>query len=66
MAPIIRILLRYVSMPLVLLGWILPDEQADIIADPEIVFWISQAVGWGIPIVVEGWYAFAKARGWRT
>jgi hypothetical protein len=53
-------------MPLVLLGWILPDEQADIIADPEIVFWISQAVGWGIPIVVEGWYAFAKARGWRT
>ena len=66
MGPIIRILLRYVSMPLVLLGWILPDEQADIIADPEIVFWISQAIGWGIPFIVEGWYAFAKTRGWRT
>lgn len=66
MAPFIRILLRYVSMPLVLLGWVLPEEQAEIIADPDLVFWISQAVGWGIPIAVEGWYWLARRLGWRT
>ncbi|HWK13244.1 MAG TPA: hypothetical protein VNS02_02530 [Rhizobiaceae bacterium] len=64
MAPIIRIFLRYISMPLVIMGWILPEEQADIIADPELVFWLSQLIGWGIPFAVEGWYWLASKFGW--
>lgn len=66
MGPIVRIALRYVSLPLVIAGWILPEEQADIIADPQIVFWVTQVFGWGIPIVVEGFYALAKRWGWAT
>lgn len=64
MAPIIRIILRYISLPLVMLGWILPEEQADIIADPDFVFWATQIIGWGTPIIVEGWYALARRWGW--
>ena len=66
MAPFIRIALRYLSMPLVILGWILPEEQADIIADPQLVFWATQLIGWGIPLVVEGLYGLARKYGWRT
>lgn len=66
MAPFVRILLRYASMPFVLLGWILPEEQAEIIADPEVVFYVTQAVGFGTAALVEGWYFFAKRMGWST
>lgn len=66
MAPFIRIFLRYATGPLILLGWILPEEQAEIIADPELVFWITQGVGWCMPVVAEGFYLAAKRLGWRT
>lgn len=64
MAPIIRIALRYLTMPLLAIGLILPDEQQAIIADPEIVGWVSTALGMLAPIVAEGWYILARRLGW--
>lgn len=66
MAPIVRILLRYVTLPLLAIGLILPEEQQAIIADPEIVGWVSTALGLASPILAEGWYSIAKRFGWRT
>lgn len=64
MAPIIRILLRYATFPLLTLGLILPEEQQALIADPEIVGWISTALGVVAPMVAEGWYALSRRFGW--
>ncbi|GAA2848467.1 MULTISPECIES: hypothetical protein [Aminobacter] len=64
MAPIIRILLRYVTLPLLALGWILPEEQQALIADPEIVAWVSTGLGIIAPLVAEGWYWAARSFGW--
>lgn len=66
MAPFIRIALRYITLPLLAIGLILPEEQQEIIADPELVSWISTALGIAAPMVAEGWYALAKWAGWRT
>jgi hypothetical protein len=64
MAPLIRIALRYLTFPLLWLGWILPAEQQDIIADPELVSWISTGLGILAPIVAEGWWWMARKFGW--
>jgi hypothetical protein len=64
MGPIIRILLRYVTIPLLALGWILPEEQQAIIADPQIVGWVSTGLGIIAPMVAEGWYWAARKFGW--
>lgn len=66
MAPLIRILLRYATGPLLALGLILPEEQQAIIGNPEIVGWVSTALGMMAPVLAEGWYALAKWLGWRT
>jgi hypothetical protein len=66
MAPIIRILLRYATFPLLAFGLILPEEQADIIGDPEFVQWVSTALGIVAPFVAEGWYWIARRAGWST
>lgn len=66
MAAIIRIILRYATFPLLALGLILPEEQQAIIADPDIVGWVSTGLGILSPIIAEGWYALAKRFGWRT
>ncbi len=64
MAPIIRILLRYVTLPLLAAGLILPEEQQALIGDPQIVGWVSTALGTVAPIIAEGWYVLAKRWGW--
>lgn len=64
MAPIIRILLRYATFPLLWLGIILPHEQQALIADPEIVGWVSTGLGVAAPFIAEGWYAAARWFGW--
>lgn len=64
MAPFIRIALRYVTIPLLALGLILPEEQQEIIADPELVQWIATALGIIAPTVAEGWYWLARKLGW--
>lgn len=66
MGPIIRIALRYATFPLLAFGLILPEEQQAIIADPEIVGWISTALGIAAPFVAEGWYWIARKFGWAT
>lgn len=66
MAAIIRIALRYLTFPLLWVGLILPQEQQDLIADPDLVSWISTGLGLLSPIVAEGWYALAKRFGWKT
>lgn len=66
MGALIRILLRYATFPLLWIGLILPDEQQAIIADPEIVGWISTGLGILAPIIAEWWYAAAKKLGWST
>lgn len=64
MAPFIRIALRYLTLPLLAIGLILPEEQQEIIADPEVVQWISTAFGIVAPMVAEGWYWAARKLGW--
>lgn len=64
MAPLIRILLRYVTLPLLALGLILPEEQQAIIADPEIVSYVSIGLGLLALAIAEGWYALARRFGW--
>lgn len=64
MAPIIRILLRYATFPLLYYGLVSENEAADLIADPEIAQWVSLAAGMVAPIVAEGWYALARRMGW--
>ncbi|ACI92732.1 conserved hypothetical protein [Afipia carboxidovorans OM5] len=60
--PISRILLRYVVGYLVIRA-LIPQDIADQIAnDPD----IAAAIGFAIAAVVEGFYALAKKRGWRT
>lgn len=64
MAPFIRIALRYVTLPLLAAGLILPDEQQAIIADPEVVSYVSTGLGMIAPVVAEGWYWLARKSGW--
>jgi hypothetical protein len=64
MAPFIRIALRYLTIPLLAIGLILPEEQQEIIADPELVQWICTALGILAPTVAEGWYWLARKLGW--
>jgi hypothetical protein len=64
MAPIIRILLRYVSLPLLALGLILPEEQQALIADPQLVEWLGTGLGLVASMVAEGWYWGARRFGW--
>jgi len=66
MAPIVRILLRYATGPLLLIGLILPEEQQSIISDPEIVGWVSTGLGILAPIIAEGWYWLAREFGWKV
>lgn len=64
MAPLVRILLRYITLPLLALGLILPEEQQAIIADPELVSYASTGLGLLAPLVAEGWYVLARQFGW--
>lgn len=64
MAPLVRIALRYLTLPLLAIGLILPEEQQAIIADPEIVGWVSTGLGVFAPSVAEGWYWLARRFGW--
>lgn len=64
MAPIIRIVLRYATFPLLYYGLINEGGASDIIADPEIAQWVSLAAGMVAPVLAEGWYALAKRWGW--
>lgn len=66
MGAIARILLRYATFPLLAVGLILPEEQQNIIGDPDIVGWVSTALGMLAPVVAEGWYWLAKRWGWKT
>jgi len=56
-APIARIGLRYI------IGGIIGAAQGEMLAaDPDLVTFTALAIG----AVVEGVYAFAKRKGWRT
>lgn len=66
MAPIIRIILRYMTFPLIYFGLINENEAMDLIADPEIAQWVSLAAGIVMPFLTEGWYWIATRMGWRT
>lgn len=64
MAPIIRILLRYLTMPLLYFGLITENEASHIIAEPEIVQWVSLGLGMIAPVISEGWWWLARRFGW--
>lgn len=64
MAPFIRIFLRYVTLPLLAMGLILPEEQQAIIADPDLVSYACAGLGFLAPLAAEGWYLLARRFGW--
>ena len=64
MAPIIRILLRYITLPLLYFGLITEPEAASIIAEPEIAQWVSLGLGTIAPVISEGWWWLARKFGW--
>lgn len=66
MGPIIRIFLRYATFPLLYYGLISESEASDIIADPEVIQWVSLGLGVAAPFISEGWYWVARKFGWTT
>lgn len=66
MAPIIRILLRYMTFPFLYFGLISEHEASDLIRDPEIVQYMSLGLGVVAPFLAEGWYWAARKLGWTT
>jgi len=64
MGPLIRILLRYATFPLLDFGLIQEHEAADLIADPQIAQWVSLAAGMVAPVAAEAWYWAASKMGW--
>ena len=66
MAPIIRIILRYATFPLIYFGLINENEAMDLIRDPEIAQWVSLGLGIIAPIISEGWYYLASKFRWKT
>ncbi|MCC6479993.1 MAG: hypothetical protein IT552_12385 [Sphingomonadaceae bacterium] len=64
MAPFIRIALRYLTVPLLLFGLINESEAADIVADPDLLQWVSLGLGTIAPFIAEGWYWLARRFGW--
>jgi hypothetical protein len=59
-APIARIMARYISGVLVTYGFVSPEDAA--ILNPEIVAIAGLMIG----LATEGVYAFAKRKGWAT
>lgn len=64
-AVLIRIGLRWLAGALVTYGWLAPDDVG-IIADPELVSYLSMGVGMALGAVAEGWYYVARRFGWST
>jgi len=66
MGPIIRIILRYATFPLLYFGLISSNEASDLISDPQIAQWISLVAGMAAPFITEGWYWAARKFRWIT
>lgn len=64
MGPIVRIVLRYATFPLLYFGLINENEASDVITDPQIAQWVSLLAGMAAPFLTEGWYYLAKRYGW--
>lgn len=62
----IRILLRYAAAYLVARGILGQDIANALAGDPEVIAMVELGAGLAIGAAVEGWYAFAKRRGWAT
>lgn len=65
MAPIIRIILRYATFPLIYFGLINEKEAMDLVSDPEIAQWVSLGLGIVAPFISEGWYWLATKFRWQ-
>lgn len=63
---VIRIILRYFTLPLIAFGLIGEAEASMLIEDPEMIQWASLIIGGIMPFLVEGWYVLAKRLRWPT
>jgi hypothetical protein len=61
-APLSRSILRYLVGSLVTAGFLLPEDGAALVNDPDILI----LIGLGIGAIVEGLYAAARKLGWAT
>ena len=60
MAPLIRILLRYVAMALVTRGLISDEAGATLATDPDVQLVVGALIGFA----TEAWYVLARRLGW--
>lgn len=63
-APIVRILLRYLSGLLVMKGLISTNMGTDLATDPDLMAILELVFGVGFATVAEWWYVLAKKWGW--
>lgn len=63
---IARILLRYIIAAITMYGLLTPEIGEMITTDPDIAMFAELGIGAVSALLVEGYYAVAKARGWAT
>jgi hypothetical protein len=65
-AALARIFLRYLSMALIMWGWLSPADAKVITSDPDLAMMLEMAAGVAIMAGTELWYWAAKRFGWAT
>jgi len=60
--PIVRIVLRYIAGGLVTMGLVSPETAEVPQQDPDLLWMLGAAVG----VITEGFYSWAKKKGWAT
>lgn len=64
MAPIARIISRYIVGAILMKAGIDATTAASVGADPDVVVVVQAGVGLGVAVVTEGFYALARRFGW--
>lgn len=65
-APLTRIILRWVAGILVAKGFFAPEDGLWLQADPDVAMVGQMALGAAVGALAEVWYWIARRAGWRT
>ena len=65
-AVVVRIALRWLAGFLVAKGWFAPEDGLWLQTDPDVAMLGQMALGAGVGLLAEAWYAAARKLGWAT